>query len=240
MKLWKRAGSVGLSLALCAGLVLPALAHTVTIDGGVSFEVDVVQEGVVAIESSTSKSGTITMTENETGSAAISQGNVTLDLSGHTLTGGDGIRVSGGGLTLQDTGPDGTGTVSGMDAGVKVDAGGTANITGGKVSGDSGDGVMVGTGGTATISGNATVSGRYGVASNGNVTILGSATVSGNSTGVSVGGGTANISGSATVSSNDTGVAVGKDGTVNITDSAVSGNSFGVSVMGSRDRKSVV
>lgn len=58
MKPWKRAGPVALSLALCAGLVLPALAHTVTIDGGDTQQVDTVQAGVEKIGS---KTGTITL-----------------------------------------------------------------------------------------------------------------------------------------------------------------------------------
>lgn len=67
MKLWKRAGSVGLSLALCAGLASPALAHTVVIEDqeGPETEVDTVQKGVEMIEGSWSRTGTIEMTGDE-------------------------------------------------------------------------------------------------------------------------------------------------------------------------------
>ncbi len=161
MKLWKRAGSVGLSLALCAGLVLPALAHTVTIDGQTN-TVDTVQIGVDAIEASPSKTGTITMDHNDDTGARISKGNVTLDLNGHTLTDeGDTytIVVSGGQLTLQDSGTGGTVSNKG-GCGVFV-RGGAADITGGTVSGDK-QGVYVKNSGNATISG-ATVTGKTGV-----------------------------------------------------------------------------
>lgn len=254
MKLWKRAGSVGLSLALCAGLVLPALAHTVTIDGVAgSQEVGTVQEGVTAIENSASQSGTITMDKDEsTSGVTINSGSVTLDLSGHTLTGGnDGIRVSGGGLTLKDSGTGGKvsgntfgvsvvsgtatisgGTVSGDYSGVEVSEGGTVNITGGTVSG--GNGVYVYGGSTATISGNASISGKHtGVnVSVGTADISGNATVTSDSVGVYVlGVGTANISGNASISGSDEGVFM-VGGTAEISGAAaVQGGTSGVSVL---------
>ncbi|MCI8807873.1 MAG: hypothetical protein HFF20_08055 [Oscillospiraceae bacterium] len=252
MKLWKRAGSVGLSLALCAGLVLPALAHTVTIVGEGSQEVGTVQEGVTAIENSVSGSGTITMTNDDIGGATISGGNVTLDLNGHTLTSKEeaGIEVSGGELTLKDSGTGGKvsgnnagvtvdngskanitgGTVSGMDAGVKVDAGGTANITGGTVTGNM-SGVEV-YGGTATISGGTVSGNTFGVfVVSGTATISGG-TVSGDYFGVSVGsGGTADISGNASISGSDEGVFM-VGGTAEISGAAaVQGGTSGVSVL---------
>ena len=223
MKLWKRAGSVGLSLALCAGLVLPALAHTVTIDGVAgSQEVGTVQEGVTAIENSASQSGTITMDKDEsTSGVTINSGSVTLDLSGHTLTGGnDGIRVSGGELTLKDSGTGGK--VSGNTFGVSV-VSGTADITGGTVSGDY-SGVSVGSGGTADITGG-TVSGGYNGVDvyGGNATISGNVSISSSGFGVYVSGGsTADISGG-TVSGNTAGVTVNNGGNATITGGAVSG-----------------
>ena len=171
MKLWKRAGPVALSLALCAGLVLPALAHTVTIDGEGSQEVGTVQDGVNAIEASQSKTGTITMTsDGPDSSVTISGGNVTLDLNGWAITNNDtngaAITVSGGGkLTLQDSGTGGKVEATGMfGAGVEVNGGATANILGGEVkaTGEDGNGVYV-SDGEATISGDATVTGKTGV-----------------------------------------------------------------------------
>ena len=132
MKLWKRAGPVALSLALCAGLVLPALAHTVTIDGKTD-TVDTVQAGVNAIGAGT---GTITMDRDDpvTGDGVkISGGNVTLDLNGWAITNNDmngtAITVEGGELTIQDSGTGGTVKGKGGD-GVSV-TGGKATITGG-------------------------------------------------------------------------------------------------------------
>ena len=89
MKRLNRILSVGLSLALCAALVAPALAHTVTIKGGNgSQKVDTVQEGVEMIAESASRAGTITMDKDEevTGRGVTINGcNVTLDLNGWTL-----------------------------------------------------------------------------------------------------------------------------------------------------------
>ena len=161
MKLWKRAGSLGLSLALCTGLVLPALAHTVTIDGEGSHQVGTVQEGVSAIEASASQSGTIKMDGDDNAGAVISKGNVTLDLEGHSITNnatnGAAITVSGGGkLTLQDSGTGGKVEATGMfGTGVEVNGGATANILGGEVkaTGGEGTGVKAFGGGTANILG---------------------------------------------------------------------------------------
>ena len=249
MKLWKRAGSVGLSLALCAGLVLPALAHTVTIVGEGSQEVGTVQEGVTAIENSASQSGTITMDKDEsTSGVTINSGSVTLDLSGHTLTGGnDGIRVSGGELTLKDSGTGGK--VSGNNAGVTVDNGSKANITGGTVSG-SHTGVHVnkgnaeisgaaavqgGTNGVSVLNGNAeikggAVSGETGVVVSGGRAEITGGSVRGETDGVAVQDGTAAISGG-TVSGKDKGVVVVHGGKAEITDGSVSGGT-GASVFG--------
>ena len=226
MKLWKRAGSVGLSLVLCAGLVLPALAHTVTIDGGDTQQVDTVQEGVDAIAGSGSGSGTITMTGDETtGSVMIHGGDVTLDLSGHTLThiGPAAIHVSGGELTLKDSGTGGT--VSGIEVGVWV-GGGKAEITGGTVSGI-GTGVHV-YNGTAEITGGTVSGGIEGVYVYGGKAEITDGTVSGKLEGVVVQDGTAAISGG-DISGGRTGVYVG-GGTAAISGGAVSGEDKGVVV----------
>lgn len=187
MKLWKRAGSLGLSLALCAGLVSPALAHKVTIGGVDQGDVDTVQEGVEKIGSG---SGTIKMTGNDSTSVTIDKGNVTLDLSGHSITNNDRngtvITVEGGVLTLQDSSGAGGkleatdslgkglvvsggtfhmegGTVTGKSAGLDVYGGGIVHILGGTVMSEEGCSLWVDEQGTTvTISGGA-VTGKTGV-----------------------------------------------------------------------------
>ena len=225
MKLWKRAGPVALSLALCAGLVLPALAHTVTIDGQTD-TVATVQAGVDKIEASTSQSGTITMDRDDPvteDGVKISGGNVTLDLNGHSITNGDrhgsAITVEGGGLTLQDSSEDKSGKVEatgGHGSGVYV-SGGTANILGGKVeaTGETGQGVYVADGGTANISGGKVeATGDYGK-------------------GVYVDDGTANISGGKVEATHELGDGVdvaGSGSKATITGGTVNSNGYGVSV----------
>ena len=238
MKLWKRAGSLGLSLALCTGLVLPALAHTVTIDGEGSHQVGTVQEGVSAIEASASQSGTIKMDGDDNAGAVISKGNVTLDLEGHSITNnatnGAAITVSGGGkLTLQDSGTGGKVEATGMfGTGVEVNGGATANILGGEVkaTGGEGTGVKAFGGGTANIlGGEVKATGEDGTGvkvSGGTANILGGEVkaTGEDGNGMYVSGGTANIWGGA-VSGEDHGVDVNWGGTVNISGGTVSGDS---------------
>lgn len=207
MKLWKRAGPVALSLALCAGLVSPALAHTLTFDGVVTPYEGTVQQGVKIIEES-GRAGTITMDRDETvtgDGVLIEKGNVTLDLNGRAITNseqnGTAIKMTGGKLTLQDSSEDKNGKVeaAGQNGyGVYVN-GGAAEIKGGEVkaTGDYGNGVYV-SGGTATIKDNATVSGKNNgvhVGSGGTATISGNADVTGRVHGVYVNSGEAEITG---------------------------------------------
>lgn len=148
MKPWKRAGPVALSLALCAGLVLPALAHTVTIDGGDTQQVDTVQAGVEKIGS---KTGTITMDRDDpvTGDGVtINQGNVTLDLNGHSITNndsygtaeisGDAIVTGKTGVQVEDSSTftmDGGTVGSTVNGGAAVDGTGTITLNGGTIYG---------------------------------------------------------------------------------------------------------
>lgn len=156
--------SVGLSLALCAALVAPALAHTVTIEGGDGPKtVDTVQQGVEMIAESARRAGTITMDKDEevTGRGVTIHGcNVTLDLNGWTLANneqsGHAITVDRGDLTLQDSSEGKSGKVEAAgDFGIGVDVrGGTLTMEGGTVS--SGYmGVNVSFGGTLTMEGGA-------------------------------------------------------------------------------------
>ena len=213
MKLWKRAGPVALSLALCAGLVSPALAHEVTIEGQRVDDVKTVQDGVNAIGD---KTGTITMTSDEQNSSVtINQGNVTLDLNGHSITNSDSygtaITVENGVLKLQD---------SSVDKSGKVEA-----------TGDYGDGVYV-SGGTANISGGEVKATGYrsGVCVSGGAAIISGGKVSGNAQGVSVESGTATISGGS-VNSDENGVYVSDSSTAEIKGGTVNGGESGVKLM---------
>ena len=144
-KFFPRALSVGLSLALCAGMVAPAFAHVVVIDGVEEAQtVDTVQAGVDAIAKSESKSGSITMTENETGTAKIDGGvNVTLDMDGNTLNGdgkGSVITVKGENtsLTVTDNSEEKSGTITGgsgatFGGGIHVTGGASATLENGNI-----------------------------------------------------------------------------------------------------------
>lgn len=170
-KFFSKALSVGLSLALCAGMVAPAFAHVVAIDGGDSHEVETVQKGVDMIAGSDSKSGTITLTEDANENVIVSKGDVTIDLGGNDLTGKGNtsvITVKGEGtkLTVEDKSEDGDGKITGGNAtfggGVNVTDGAEFVLEGGNITDNTakanGGGVYVDNGKVTmnggTISGN--------------------------------------------------------------------------------------
>lgn len=147
-----KALSVGLSLALCAGLVLPSFAASFTdlnnaINGG-----DYKQDAFEIADGKITLKEDVSYDEDKDGSQTdirTNGNNVTLDLGGYTITGkgtnsgSSTIYVSGGSLTLEDSGrTDENGqqvsgkVTGGGNAGVFVDKGGSFEMKGGEISGN--------------------------------------------------------------------------------------------------------
>ena len=145
MKKLNKMLAVVLSLVLCATMVAPAFAHTVTIEGVGSKEVDTVQAGVNEIANSDSKKGNIQMTEDANEKVVINSGDVTIDLNGYDIDAenkGVVITVTGGDLTIQDS-------TAEYDEEGKQTYAGDGQITGG--AGGQGAGVIVKGGASATL-----------------------------------------------------------------------------------------
>lgn len=141
----QKALSVGLSLTLCASLVVPSFAATFTdlknvIDTGEAY---VSENGGIAV--STDEDGTRNIklneyvtSDSEKGIEIATNQKVVLDLNGQTITGAvkwdAALVVRGGDLTLKDSSEDQTGKVTGGGhAGVWVEANGSFTMEGGAI-----------------------------------------------------------------------------------------------------------
>ena len=163
-KYFQKALSVGLSLALCAGLVAPSLAASFT-----DLQNVINNNGQYTGSEITREGDTITLNNHvtrengEQTDIKVNGVTVTLDLNGYTIDGhekdsGSSIIVvdNGGTLTLQDNSSSGNGTIKGAGhAGVWVDNG-TFNMQGGVITDNQsgrGGGVHIQNGGTFNMSG---------------------------------------------------------------------------------------
>ena len=164
----------------------------------------------------------------------IDSGVFTLDLNDQTITGsGDQVfYISGGTVTIDDSGENGT--ITGSYDGMHV-AGGNVEISGGTISGYD-YGVYNINNGTTTISGGSITGGTRGVVSNSGIVTISGGSISGGSYGVMNTKGTATISGGTITSGriavqNNDGTASITGGTItggDITDGTITYNAFGV------------
>ena len=148
-KFFPKALSVGLSLALCAGMVAPAFAASFTdlqnvINGNGKYE----GNEITRADDTITLNGNVTREENESG-ITINKGDITIDLNGYDINGnektGAVITVTGAGtsLTIQDSTAK---TVTDEKGEEKYESGA---VTGGN--GGQGAGVIVKGGASATL-----------------------------------------------------------------------------------------
>lgn len=170
----QKALSVGLSLTLCAGLVVPSFAASFE-DLQHAFNGNGAHEGITVTDNEDG-SRTITLEDEVTrtgseGSVAIheSHGSVILDLNGHTVDGnaaeektGTIFKMDGGTLVIQDNSTERRGTITGgsntsRNGGGILVSGGSLTLEGGAITGNtasaSGGGVSVERNGTFIMKG---------------------------------------------------------------------------------------
>ena len=173
-KLFPKALSVGLSLALCASLAMPGFAATFTelqgvIDNQQSLINEETQETRIGYED-----GKVTLYENVTHEAgdgnkritvSSDDGDVTLDLNGKTIDGNGEVGVilvdQGANLTIDDSSEAGNGKITGGKAtyggGIFVGKDAELTINGGEISGNeakyNSGGVDIGDGSKLTMNG---------------------------------------------------------------------------------------
>lgn len=148
-KFFPKALSVGLSLALCAGMVAPAFAASFTdlqnvINGNGNYE----GNEITRTDDTITLNGNVTREENESG-ITINSGSVTIDLNGHNI---DGDKKTGAVITV--TGADTSLTIKDSTAGTVTDGNGKEKYESGAVTGGNGGqgaGVIVKGGASATL-----------------------------------------------------------------------------------------